>query len=363
MRPRPWIALAAVAAMAACGGEPPRAPGALRQESQGSGAVELTGAGSTFVYPLFARWFAAYAEHHPVRVNYQSIGSGGGIRQFLEGTVDFGATDVPLSDAERARAPGALVLPVVAGSVAITYNLPQIKAPLRLDGPTLAAIFLGVIRRWDDPRLRALNPGLALPARDILVVHRTDGSGTTAVFTAYLSQQSPEWRQRVGQGTSVRWPVGLGAKGNEGVTNGVRQTEGAVGYVEQIYARQNRLPMAEIRNRAGEFVAPSREAVEAALATVDVPANGDLRLSLLDRPGQGVYPIAGFTFLLARQHMDDCRKAKALVEVFLWALTDGDALARELGYAPLGPALDRAVQARLRSITCGPQRQPTLSTR
>lgn len=358
------LALAvAVATLAACGGEP-RTPGALRQASRAAdGAVELTGAGSTFVYPLFARWFATYGDQHPVRVNYQSIGSGGGIRQFLEGTVDFGATDTPLSDAELARTPDALVLPVVAGSVAITYNLPQLTAPLRLDGPTLADIFLGVIRRWDDPRLRALNPGAPLPARDILVVHRTDGSGTTAIFTGYLALQSPAWRQRVGQGTSVRWPVGLGAKGNEGVTNGVRQTEGAIGYVEQIYARQNNLPMAQIRNRAGAFVAPSREAIEAALADLDLPADGDLRLSLLDRPTPGAYPIAGFTFLLVRRHIDDCAKAKALVDVFLWALTDGDAVARELGYAPLGPALDRAVQERLRGITCGPQRQPALGTR
>ena len=240
---------------AACGGEsrPPREPA----HPAGSSAA-LTGAGATFPNPLYAKWFDAYARKTGVRINYQPIGSGGGIRQFSEGTVDFGATDGPMTDAQITAVHGNVVhVPTALGAVAITYNLPSLRStPLRFDGVILSDIFLGRITRWNDRRLAALNPGTALPDQDILVVHRSDGSGTTYIFTDYLSKVSPEWKSTVGNATSVDWPTGLGNKGNEGVTQQVKQTEGAIGYVELIYALSNDLPVAQLRNEAGNFVDP-----------------------------------------------------------------------------------------------------------
>jgi phosphate transport system substrate-binding protein len=233
-------------------------------EAAQAGQITLTGAGATFPYPIYARWFSVYHQQTGVRINYQSIGSGGGIRQMIEGTVEFGATDAPLTEEDLARIPGTLSIPTVLGAVVLTYNLPGLEGTVRLDGETIAGIFLGEIRRWRDPRIQVLNPGVEFPDRDIIPVHRSDGSGTTYVFTDYLGAISPAWRSRVGTGNAVRWPTGLGARGNEGVTGQVRQSPGGIGYVEQVFARQNNLPMADIRNARGEFVSPSIEATTAA---------------------------------------------------------------------------------------------------
>ena len=364
---RLWAgALLAMAGLAACGGDEgaPRTPGEMQTTAGGGGdRVQLTGAGATFPYPIYARWFSDYEQANPVRVNYQSIGSGGGIRQLTEGTVDFGASDAPMNQEELAKAPGTLHIPTVIGAVAVTYNLPGLAQPLKLSGEVLADIFLGRLTKWNDPRLQQLNPGVALPNRDILVVHRTDASGTTYVFTEYLAAVSPAWQQQVGMGKSVKWPTGLGAKGNEGVTGQVRQTEGAVGYVEQVYATQNNLPVAAVQNAAGRFVAPTLEASAAAAAGAQEKLAGspDFRISLVNAAGADAYPISTWTYLLVPAQMPDCTKAQALVQVVRWALTDGSVAARELGYAPLPDAVRDAVFTKLGSITCGANRQPVSS--
>lgn len=354
----------AVAGLVACGGDGGGTPGEMARGAQTtSGTVTLVGAGATFPFPLYARWFNAYGQEHPVRINYQSLGSGAGIRQFTEGTVDFGASDAPMSDEEIARIPeGVLNLPTVLGAVVLTYNLPELQQPLQLDGSTIAEIFLGNITRWNDARIQQLNPGVTLPDRAILPVHRSDGSGTTYVFTDYLSSVSPVWRERVGTGTAVRWPTGLGGKGNEGVTGQVRQTEGSIGYVEQVYARQNNLPMASVRNRSGRFVAPSLEATTAAAAGIEqrVEQQGDFRVSIVDPAGADAYPIASWTYLLLRRHMPDCTKARALAGVIEWVLTRGDDHARELYYAPLPESVQQDVLGQLSALTCGPAREPVV---
>lgn len=329
--------------------------------AEGSGAqVTLTGAGATFPYPIYSRWFSDYSQTHAVRVNYQPVGSGGGIRQMIEGTVDFGASDAPLSEEDLAQIPGTLSIPTVIGSVAVTYNLPDLGQPLRLDGATIAGIFLGEIDHWQDPRLVELNPGVALPDRDIIPVHRSDGSGTSYVFTDYLSSVSPTWSADVGRGNAVSWPTGLGARGNDGVTGQVVQTPGGVGYVEQIYALQNDLPMAEIENSSGQFLAPSIEATTAAAAGLEerIPANNDFRLSIVNPDGADAYPIASWTYLLISPHMDDCNKATALLDLVQWALLDGADDAVELSYAPLTmPIRLRALNA-LKVVTCGSDNRP-----
>ncbi len=314
------------------------------------GPVRLTGAGSTFVYPLFSKLFDEYQKVQPqVRVNYQSVGSGAGIRQLLERTVDFGATDAPLTDEQLRAAPGEILhLPVTLGAVVLIYNLP-VRTALRLDGPTLAGLFLGEIGRWNDPRLQALNPDVALPDQPVVVVHRAEGSGTTYLFTAYLSAVSAAWRTRVGTGTAVAWPVGLGAKGNEGVTGQVRQTPGAVGYVELTYAIQNNLPMATLRNRAGAWVAPRLPAITAAASLAPIPA--DLRLSLIDAPGEGAYPIVGVTWALFYREAADPVKGRALAELFWWVIHEGQRYAEPLHYAPLPAELVARGAAQLRQLT------------
>jgi len=325
-----------------------------------AGAVMLTGAGATFPFPLYSKWFSTYSQANQVRVNYQSIGSGGGIRQLTEGTVDFGASDAPMNEEELARAPGTLHFPTVAGAVAVTYNLPELSQTLRIDGEVLSDIFLGTITRWNDSRIQALNPGVQLPARDILVVHRTDGSGTTFVFTDYLASVSPNWLERVGRGKSVRWPTGLGGKGNEGVAGQVRQTPGAVGYVEQVYAQQNNLSTAAIRNRAGEFVLPTIDATMAAAGGVaeQLGSGGDFRVSIVNAEGAQSYPISSFTYLLVPQQIQDCVRARAMADLTRWALTEGDQMARELGYAPLPDALSQRTLQQWDSVTCGPNNEP-----
>jgi phosphate transport system substrate-binding protein len=312
----------AVASLAACGG---------------GETVSLTGAGATFPYPVYSKWFDAYYQATGNQVNYQSLGSGAGVKQYTERTVDFGATDGPMTDAEIAAANGEVIhIPTVLGADAVTWNLPTLgTTQLRFDATVLADIFLGKITRWNDPRLVALNPGVALPALDLLVVHRSDGSGTTYIWTDYLSTVSQEWSTTVGRGKSVNWPVGLGGKGNEGVTQQIKQLPGTIGYVELIYAMANDLPVGAIKNKSGNFVAPTLESVSAAAAGVDLPADTDFRVSIVDASGPNAYPAASFTWLLIRPNVDDVNKATAIKEFLTWMTgPEAAAMAAELHYAP-----------------------------
>ena len=318
-------------------------------------AQDLTGAGATFPYPIYSKWFSDYATKTGVKINYQPIGSGGGIRQLSEQTVDFGATDAPMSDVELAKAKGGPILhiPTVLGAVVVTYNVPELKKPLRLDGATLAGIFLGKITKWNDARLAALNPGAKLPASDILVVHRSDGSGTSYVFTDYLSAVSPEWATKPGKGKEVQWPVGLGGKGNEGVAGQVKQLPGSIGYIELAYAKQNKLAFADIKGAAGQFVTPSIGAVTAAAAgaVAKLPANTDYRVSIVNAAGKGAYPISSFTWLIVYQRQTDAAKGKKLLDFVRWALTDGERSAETLDYAPLPTAMAKQLIKRIGSVT------------
>ena len=346
-------------AIAACGGEQPRTA-ADSQLARSGGSVDLTGAGATFPYPLYSKWFSDYAAKTGVRINYQSIGSGGGIRQLSEETVDFGATDGPMTDDEMKRAKGGPVLhiPTVLGADAITYNLPGVQSGLKLTPDVLADIFLGKIRKWNDPRIATLNSGITLPATDLLVVHRSDGSGTTYIFTDYLTTVSAAWKAGPGKGKEVRWPVGLGAKGNEGVAGQIKQTPGSIGYVELAYAKQNALSVAAIRNSAGQFVVPSVEAVTAAAAGAaqTLPANSDYRISIVNAPGAGAYPISSFTWILVYSQQKDSTKARKLVDFLNWALTEGEAQAAPLDYAPIPEAMAANLKARIATIAVAPAR-------
>jgi phosphate transport system substrate-binding protein len=315
----------------------------------GAGPV-VTGAGATFPNPIYTKWLDAYARETGVRINYQSIGSGGGIRQFTEGTVDFGATDGPMSDAQIAAVHGdVLHIPTVLGAVVVTYNLPALgPTPLRFDGPTLADIFLGRITRWNDARIHALNPTVTLPAQDILVVHRSDGSGTTYIFTDYLSKVSAPWGSTVGHATAVDWPVGLGGKGNEGVTQQVKQTDGAIGYVELAYALANDLPAGIVRNAAGSFIAPTLKGVSAAAAGATFPAGTDFRVSITNGPGTDVYPIASFTWLLIHPGDTTSAKQRAIRGFLRWMLEPpAQRMAADLHYAPLPVSVIETIRHRL----------------
>jgi phosphate transport system substrate-binding protein len=340
--------------LAACGGGE-RAPGASADSTAGraaSSGATLTGAGATFPNPIYSKWFDAYARETGVRINYQSIGSGGGIRQFTEGTVDFGATDSPMTDEQIAAVKGdVLHLPTVLGAVVATYNLPGVgNKPLRFDGPTLADIFLGRLTRWNDPRLAALNPGVKLPAQDIIVVHRSDGSGTSFIFTDFLSKVSAQWKTSVGKSTSVNWPVGLGGKGNEGVTQQVKQSEGSIGYVELIYALSNGLPAAEMRNAAGQFVAATLESVSAAAEGADLGKDTDFRVSITNAPGDKSYPISSFTWLLVHKNEAESPKQRALRGFLEWMLgADPQRMAADLHYAPLPAPVADLVRERLKT--------------
>lgn len=346
------VAIAVVPIVLACGGKSDE--GSDTAAAASSGSVDLTGAGATFPYPLYREWFSKYATKTGVKINYQSIGSGGGIRQLSEQTVDFGASDAPMSDEEMAKAKGGAVLhiPTVVGEVAITYNLPALAAPLRLSGEVLGDIFLGKIKKWNDPLIVALNPGVALPSSDVLVVHRSDGSGTTYVFTDYLTSASPAWKAGPGRGKEVAWPVGLGGRGNEGVAGQVKQTPGTIGYVEVAYAKQNRMPVAALRNVSGAFVEPSVAAgTSAAAAAADkLPPDTDYRISIVNANGAAVYPITSFTWLLVYRQMSDAAKAQKLADFLRWAISEGDAEAIALNYAPLPPSLKAQLLARIDSI-------------
>ncbi len=335
----PLLALAAVLALAA--------PAAAQ--------VKLNGAGATFPNIIYQDWILSYNKAHPeVQLNYQSIGSGGGIRQFSEGTVDFGGSDAPMSDSAIAAIQGnVLHIPTVLGAIVITYNLPGVTQQLKFTPEAIADIFLGKITRWNDARLASANAGVSLPATDVVVVHRSDGSGTSFGFTDYLSKVSPEWAQKVGKGTSVNWPVGLGGKGNEGVAATVNQTPGAIGYVELGYATSNKMAFGPVRNSAGKFVAPTLEAVTAAAAGAleKLGPSTDFRVSLTNPDGAEAYPIATMTWLLLHKTYPDAAKAKALVQFVWWAETEGQSRAASLGYAPLPKQLRPWIEARLKSIS------------
>jgi phosphate transport system substrate-binding protein len=321
-----------------------------------SAQVTLTGAGATFPNPIYTKWFDAYNKKTGVQINYQSIGSGGGIRQFTEGTVDFGATDGPMTN-EQMQAVGGKVLhvPTVLGAVVLTYNLPGLgDSKLKFDGTTIADIFQGKITKWNDKAIAGLNPGVKLPDSDIIVVHRSDGSGTSYIFTDFLSKVSPDWKVKVGKATSVNWPTGLGGKGNEGVTQQLKQTEGALGYVELIYALANGLPYADVKNGSGKFVEPSLASVTAAAAGAKFDKNTDFRVSITDAPGGDAYPISSFTWLLIQPDIKDAAKGKALKDFLAWMLTpDAQKMAEDLKYAPLPQPVVQLVQARLGSLKAG----------
>ena len=331
--------LATIAVIAGCG----------EQQRTASAQMLINGAGATFPNPIYQKWTSEYRKVDPtVQINYQSIGSGGGQKQILAGTVDFGASDGPMSDESLATAPGKILhIPTVAGADVVTYNLPG-GPKLKFDGPTIADIFLGKITKWNDPRIAGQNPGVKLPDTGIVVVHRSDGSGTTYIWVDYLSSVSKEWETKVGRGTSVSWPTGLGGKGNEGVTGQVKQTPGAIGYVELIYAVQNRLPYADVKNAKGEYVTPGIESVKKALATAQIP--DDFRFSMVNPPGEGAYPISGTTWLLVYEKQKDAAKGKKLVEFLNWALTKGEAMASALDYAPLPESVQQRVLERIKTI-------------
>lgn len=322
----------------------------IRVEASTGGKVKITGAGSTFDNPAFMLWFDSYAKVDAnAQFNYQSIGSGAGINQLLAQTVDFGASDAPMKDEMMAKAKGKILhIPVVAGAVAVTYNLAG-SPRLKLDSETLADIYLGKITKWNDAKIKALNSGVNLPDQSIAVVHRSDGSGTTFIFTDYLSSTSPEWKQKVGKNVSVEWPVGIGGKGSEGVSGQVKQIEGSIGYVEQAYADQNKLPVADLKNAAGDFIAPSPESVSKAMATATIP--DDFRFSMVNAPGAGAYPIAGASWILIYEHQSNKAQGQALVKFLKWAVTEGQKLSPKLDYAPLPDTVQQRELKLLDTVT------------
>jgi len=314
-----------------------------------SAQMLINGAGATFPQPIYTKWFDEYTKVDPsVRFNYQGIGSGGGQKQILAETVDFGASDGPMSDENIAKASRTLWhIPTVAGAVVVTYNLTG-DPKLKLDGPTLAGIFLGTITKWNDPAIAGQNPDVKLPDQDIVVVHRSDGSGTSYIFTDYLSSVSPEWKAKVGKNTAVSWPAGIGGKGNAGVAGQVKQSPGSIGYVELAYAHQNKLAFADMKNSSGNYITPTVDAVVQALATANVP--DDFRFSMVNPPGAQAYPIAGATWLLVYAQQKDPAKGQKLVQFLKWAFTDGEKLAPDLDYAPLPDALRQRALDRVNSI-------------
>ena len=299
--------------------------------------TQINGAGATFPYPIYSKWFSEYNKLHPdVEINYQSIGSGGGIRQLTNQTVFFGATDGPMTQDQIFAAPGAVLhLPTVLGGVVPIYNIPGVDAQLKFTGRVLADIIMGKVAKWNDAAITSLNPGVNLPATDITVAHRSDGSGTTYIFVDYLSKVSPTFKQTVGVATSVNWPVGVGGKGNEGVAGLVKQTPGSIGYVELIYALQNKISFGSVQNFDGQFVAASIDTVTAAAAAAAKAMPKDFRVSITNAPGKNAYPISSFTWLLFYEHPSDKKKARIMVDFMKWALTDGQKYCAELGYSPL----------------------------
>jgi phosphate transport system substrate-binding protein len=312
---------------------------------------QINGAGATFPNPIYSKWFSEYQKLKQVAINYQPIGSGGGIRQITNQTVFFGASDGPMTNEQLQAAPGKILhLPTVLGADVPVYNIPGLKAELKFSGPLLADIFLGKITKWNDPAIAKLNAGVNLPGTDITVVHRSDGSGTTYIWVDYLSKVSPEFKKRVGVATSVNWPVGLGGKGNEGVAGLVQQTPGSIGYVELIYAIQNKISYGTVQNAEGEFVRASLESVTAAAGAAAKNMPKDFRVSITNAAGKGVYPISSFTWMLLYENPKDKAQSKAMVEFMKWALTDGQKFAGELGYAPLPQEVVKLEMAALGTI-------------
>jgi phosphate transport system substrate-binding protein len=328
---------------------------ALALSASALSAQQLTGAGATFPYPLYSKWFDTYHNLHPgVSINYQSIGSGGGIQQVKAGTVDFGASDAPLSDEEERSMPGPVLhIPTVAGAVVLAYNLPGAPAGVKVDGATIADMFLGKITRWNDGRLAAMNKGTALPNVAVAIAHRSDGSGTSYIYTHYLAAVSPEWKTKVGAGKSVNWPVGLGGKGNEGVAALIKQTPGGFGYVELAFAIQNHLPYAQVRNSSGKFISPSVESTTAAAAGGVDRMKSDIRSPIVDSPNPKAYPISGFTYLLVYRDMKDAVRGKVLADFLKWAMADGQKLAAPLYYAPLPKGVVAMNAGSLKKLTAG----------
>ena len=324
--------------------------------STGSGGqINLQGAGATFPNPLYQKWLSEYGKLHPnVRIDYQSIGSGGGIKQIQALTVDFGASDSPMKDEDLKAAPGPILhIPTVLGAVVLTYNLTGINEPLRFSPEVIADIFLGKINKWNDARIKADNPRANLSGSDITVVHRSDSSGTSAVFTDYLSKVSSEWKEKVGSGPAVSWPVGVGGKGNEAVTGQIKNTPNTIGYVELAYAAQNKLPVASIKNQAGEFIQPTLDAVTAAAAESLATTPEDLRVSITNAAGKGAYPISSYTYILVYKEQKDAAKGKALVDFLWWGIHDGESYARDLQYAPLPKEIVTRAEAKINAITFG----------
>ena len=317
------------------------------------GSVSLQGAGATFPNPLYQKWLSEYGKLHPnMKIDYQSIGSGGGIKQLKEQTVDFGASDAPMKDEDLKSAPGEIVhIPTVLGAVVITYNLEGVSQPLRFSPEVIADIYLGKIKKWNDPKIAADNPGVTLPAKDITVVHRSDGSGTSAVFTDYLSKVSSEWKEKVGTGPSPSWPIGIGGKGNEGVTGQVKSTPNTIGYIELAYAVQNKLPVAQIKNASGSFINPSIDTVTAAAAASAANVPEDLRVSITNAAGPQTYPISSYTYILVYKNQKDAAKGKALVDFLWWSIHDGENFAKELQYAPLPADIVKRAEGKINSIT------------
>ena len=320
-----------------------------------SGTVTLQGAGASFPAPLYQKWVSEYGKlHSNVRIDYQSIGSGGGIKQLKEQTVGFGASDSPMKDEDMKSAPGEVLhIPTVLGAVVITYNLEGVTQALRFTPEIIADVYLGKIKVWNDPKIAAENPGVKLPANNIIVVYRSDGSGTSAVFTDYLSKVSTEWKDKVGTGTSPNWPIGLGAKGNEGLTGQVKQTPNTIGYTELAYAVQNKLAVGQIKNAAGTYVTPTIDAVTAAAAASAANTPDDLRVSITNAVGADAYPIASYTYILVYKDQKDAQKGKALVDFLWWGIHDGQAFGKELQYAPLPADIVKRAEGKINSITSG----------
>ncbi|HTG18009.1 MAG TPA: phosphate ABC transporter substrate-binding protein PstS [Blastocatellia bacterium] len=319
----------------------------------GDTEIKIQGAGATFPNPLYQKWFAEYNKSHSnVKFDYQSIGSGGGIKQISSRTVDFGGSDAPMKDEELKAAPGELLhIPTVLGAVVVTYNLPSVKTELNLTPEAIAGAFLGKITRWNDAAIASANAGVSLPDAPITIVHRSDGSGTSFVFTDYLSKVSPEWKEKVGAGGAVQWPAGGGEKGNEGVTGRVKQTPNSMGYTELIYAEENKLPVASIRNSTGQFVRPSLDSTTAAASSIAGQMPDDLRVSITNAPGATAYPISSFTYLLVYKEQQDQAKGKALVDFLWWAIHDGEQMAKDKLYAPLPDEVVKKSEAKIKSIT------------
>ena len=347
------VALSLTLLCAACGGGSSQPVGTETPPASNSGAtVQINGAGATFPNPLYSKWFSEYNKLHPnVEINYQSIGSGGGIRQLLSQTVFFGATDGPMTDEQLKTAPGPILhLPTVLGAVVPVYNVPGVTTDLKFTGMVLADIYLGKVKKWNDPAIAKLNAGVKLPATDITIVHRSDGSGTTYIFVDYLSKVSPEFKTTVGVNTSVNWPAGVGGKGNEGVTGLVSQSPGSIGYVELIYALQNKISFGDVQNANGEFVKASVDSVTKAAAAASANMPADFRVSITNADGAGSYPISSFTWILLYENPTDTAAAKTMVDFMHWALSDGQKYCADLGYAPLPDSVVKLEEAALQKI-------------